>query len=167
MRIIDERAKENIRPYLIQSGLATGTVLLILLFLDVIEHTAIIATLGSTAFLVFTRPRAYASRTRPLAGGYAVGIVVGAFFAAGPWAFRTLAWPVPTSAILIVFGAMAVGAAIFLMVVTNTEHPPAAGMSLGLVMNSWDLWTLVYVFAAIAFMITMRRILQRYMIDLI
>lgn len=135
MKLIDEKAKQDIRPYLLQSLLATLTIFFILVFLDVLSHTAIIATLGSSAFLVFTRPRAYASRPRPLIGGYLVG--------------------------------MAVGSAIFLMVVTDTEHPPAAGMSLGLVLNQWDHKTLLFIFVAVIVMAVLRKYLQPYMVDLV
>lgn len=135
MKIIDEKAKQDIRPYLLQSFLATLTIFFILVFLDVLSHTAIIATLGSSAFLVFTRPRAYASRLRPLVGGYLVG--------------------------------MAVGSAIFLMVVTDTEHPPAAGMSLGLVLNQWDHKTLLFIIIAVMVMAVLRKLLQPYMVDLV
>jgi len=34
---------------------------------------------------------------------------------------------------LVLFGAIAIGFAIFIMAVTNTEHAPAAGIALGLV----------------------------------
>lgn len=135
MNIIDEKALKNIRPYLLQSILATLTILLILVFLDVLSHTAIIATLGSSAFLVFTRPGAYASRSRPLIGGYIIGMAVGVMYYYATLLSAYFSISVSQATVLIVFSAMAVGGAIFLMVVTDTEHPPAAGMSLGLVLN--------------------------------
>jgi len=163
MRIFDKNALTDIRPYLFQSLLATFTILLILLFLDVLSHTAIIATLGSTAFLVFTRPRAYAARLRPLLGGYLIGICVGVLC----YFLSLLPLPISRSTEYIIFAAIAVGAAIFLMVLTDTEHPPAAGMALGLVMNPWDADTLLFILSAILVMAALRRLLQPIMIDLI
>jgi len=167
MHWIDDKARTNLRPYLFQSGLAMFTVLLILLFLDTASHAAIIAVLGSSAFLVFTRPRAYASQPRRLLGGYVIGGAVGIachYISLFPlWSAMSIS---PT-AHLIVFGALAVGAGIFLMVVTNTDHPPAAGMSLGLVLNSWDKWDLMFIMAAVLFMAVMRKVLQSVMIDLV
>ena len=93
MRIIDSKFRPNAVRYVFQCCLATATILLALLFLDVREHTALVATLGATAFVVFTMPKSYPSRPRPLIGGYVVSV--------------------------------AVGAATFLMVITDTEHPPA------------------------------------------
>lgn len=167
MQLIDEKARKNLRPYILQSALATFFIFLILIFLDVLSHTAIIAALGSSAFLVFTRPRAYASRLRPLFGGYLIGTVVGMFFFYLSLIPGWVSLPISTSTVLIIFGAMAVGAAIFFMVVTNTEHPPAAGMALGMVMNAWDYRTIMYVLIAVAMMALLRHLLKRYMIDLI
>lgn len=166
MRILSERFREHRRPFVYQSTLATLTILLILLFLDVLSHTAIIATLGSSAFLVFARPQAYSSRPRPLLGGYAIGIVVGVAFYYLSLLPTMAGFPIATHTTYIVFSAMAVGVAIFLMLVTCTEHPPAAGMALGLVMNVWDVRTLAFIFSAVLFMAAVRRLLQRFMIDL-
>jgi len=74
---------------------------------------------------------------------------------------------VSEATMLIVFSALAVGGAIFLMVVTDTEHPPAAGMSLGLVLNQWDHRTLLFILLAVLVMAALRKILQPYMVDLV
>lgn len=34
-------------------------------------------------------------------------------------------------------GALAISLAVFTMVVTRSEHPPAAALALGLVLNDW------------------------------
>ena len=65
-----------------------------------------------------------------------------------------------------VFGALAVGIAILLMTLTNTEHAPAAGIALGLVLNEWDYATILFIFAALLFMIALRRFLRPLLIDL-
>ncbi|MFV1997290.1 MAG: HPP family protein [Acidiferrobacterales bacterium] len=167
MKIIDEKAKQDIRPYLLQSFLATLTIFFILVFLDVLSHTAIIATLGSSAFLVFTRPRAYASRPRPFVGGYLISMAVGVMFYYATLLPAYFSISVSQSTVLIVFSAMAVGSATLLMVVTDTEHSPAAGMSLGLVLNQWDHKTLLFIFFAVIAMAVLRKILHPYMVDLV
>jgi len=131
VQIISDQARQNIRPYVLQSILATLTIFIILIFLDALLHTAIIAALGSSAFQVFTRPCAYGSRSRTLIGGYLVGMTVGSVFYYATLLPAYLSLPVSEVTVLIVFSAMAVGGAIFLMVITNTEHSPAAGMALG------------------------------------
>lgn len=167
MEVIDQKALQNIRPYLIQCGLATLTMLMVLLFLDVVVHTAIIATLGSTAFTVFAMPRYYSARTRPLLGGYSIGILMGMlchYFSLFP---PLIQMPIPQRTLLVFFGALAVGAAIFAMILTKCEHPPAAGMALGLVLNTWDLQTITFVFGAVAMLAAVRKLLKSSLVDLI
>lgn len=166
-QLIDRKVSNNIRPYIFQSFLATLTVLLILIFLDVIDHIAMIAVLGSSAFLVFTRPRAYGSRPRPLIGGYIIGICVGALFFHLSQLPEMMSLPISANTVFIFFAAMSVGGAIFAMVITNTEHAPAAGLSLGLVVTNWNYSDLLFVICAVLFMALMRRFLQPVMIDLI
>lgn len=137
------------------------------MFMDVTDHITIIAVLGSSAFLVFTRPRAYGSRPRPLIGGYIIGISVGALFFHLSQLPGMMSMPVSANTVFIIFAAMSVGGAIFGMVITNTEHAPAAGLSLGLVVTSWSYIDLLFVMCAVLFMAVMRRLLQPVMIDLI
>lgn len=165
-RLIDPKFRHNTGPYLLQCGLAAATIVVILLFLDVISHTAIIATLGASAFIVFTMPRQYCSRPRPFLGGYLVGMTVGCLcclLSHAQFLNPLLLTPRTSS---IVFGALAVGAAILLMTITNTEHPPATGMALGLVLNEWDYQTLIFILLAILFMAGVRHLLKSKMINL-
>ena len=60
----------------------------------------------------------------------------------------------------VVFGAMSVGLAIFVMVITDTEHPPAAGLALGLILNEWSLLTIVVVFVGIISLSVIKFILK-------
>ncbi|MGB3341359.1 MAG: HPP family protein [bacterium] len=166
MNIIDKNVKKNLVRYVFQCGIATAAILLILIFLNVLTHTAIIASLGATAFIVFTMPRAYSSGPKPLIGGYLIGIIVGC----GCSLLSTLRFTLPFFITLItsytIFGALAVGIAIFLMAVTNTEHAPAAGISLGLVLNDWNYSTLLFVFTAVLFMAGLKELLRPILIDL-
>jgi len=166
MRIIDEKAQKNVRRYVFQCSLATLTILIVLMFLDVLSHTAIIATLGASAFVVFTMPKSYSSKPRPLIGGYIVGISVGClchFLSI----LRLVKSIVVTQTIsYVIFGGLAVGIAVFLMVITNTEHPPAAGMPLGLVLNKWDYLAIVFILGAIILMAGIRELLKPTLIDL-
>jgi CBS-domain-containing membrane protein len=59
-----------------------------------------------------------------------------------------------------VFGAMAVGLAIFVMVITGTAHPPAAGLALGLILNEWSPLTIVVVFAGIISLSVIKTVLK-------
>lgn len=167
MKIIDQKVRHNLGRYVFQCSLATFTILIVLLFLDVLSHTAIIATLGASAFIVFTMPESYESKPRPLIGGYLVGILVGCS------CYFLSMFPLMTSIFAtqetsyIAFGALSVGIAIFLMVITDTEHPPAAGMALGLVINRWDHMTIVFILCSVILMAAVKKLLKPIMMDLI
>ena len=47
------------------------------------------------------------------------------------------------------FGGLAVGLAIFVMVITNTEHPPAASIALGLVLNGFEPRVILFILLGI------------------
>ena len=53
------------------------------------------------------------------------------------------------------------------MVITNTEHPPAAGMSLGLVLNQWDHTTIIFILGAVTVMSVIKKLLRNKLMDLI
>jgi len=59
-----------------------------------------------------------------------------------------------------VFGAMSVGLAIFVMVITNTEHPPAASLALGLVLNEFNYRTVIVVLIGIISLSLIKAVLR-------
>ena len=165
--LIDKKFKRNPIKYFVQCFLAAFTVLAVLIFLDILNETAIIAALGASAFIVFTMPNQYSSDPRRLIGGYSVGLIVGLIF-----------YFISTSTIghgliknnipmIVIFGALSVGFAVFIMAVTNTEHAPAAGIALGLVINKWDHLTIIFILAAILWMSSVGILLKPYLMDLI
>jgi CBS-domain-containing membrane protein len=87
----------------------------------------IIASLGASTFIVTSMPHAHSARPRYLIGGYACGIFAGL-------AGFLLASACPTLHFAFVSGIV-VGLAIVLMVAFNFEHPPAAALSLGLIVS--------------------------------
>jgi CBS-domain-containing membrane protein len=91
----------------------------------------------------------YSSDPRRLIGGYAVGLIVGFIFyiiSASELGRNSIG---NTTTSFILFGSIAVGVAIFIMSVTNTEHPPSAGIALGLVIYKWDYVTIIFISIAI------------------
>ena len=167
MRLFDKKFRKNIHRYISQCMLATLTILAVLFFLDVLTETAIIAALGASAFVVFAIPNSYSSDPRRLIGGYIVGIVIGIICYLISIKFPTSDFFTNTEMSLIVFGAIAVGLSIFIMAVTNTEHPPAAGIALGLLINKWDWMTIIFILFAISWLTGVRKILNPYLMDLI
>jgi CBS-domain-containing membrane protein len=164
---IDKKFRKNYEQYLFQCVLATLTILAVLLFLDVLNEAALITALGASAFIVFTTPHQYSSDPRRLIGGYIVGLLVGFILFLISNTELVLNLVSSKTTILIVFASLAVGIAIFIMSITNTEHAPAAGIALGLVINNWDYLTILFIMLAIIWLVSIKIILKKYLIDLI
>jgi len=110
-------------------------------------------------------PHVRSSGSRYLIGGYIVGTVVGGFVSlvAGMVVFSS----VPVETTQIIFGAIATGLAIFCMVITDTEHPPAAALALGYVLNEWEPLTIVAILTGITLISMVKEIAKKHMIDLL
>jgi len=168
MNLIDDKVRKNFLNYLFQCALVTVILLLSLLFLNVLTETALIASLGATAFIVFAMPKSYSSSLRRLIGGYSIGISVGllcyylgiVFIDFSPLASMT------HHSSPIFFAALSVGLSIFFMTITNTEHAPAAGISLGLVINQWSASTLLFIIVVMIVMIVVQRLFHSFLINL-
>jgi len=116
------------KNYVIQSILAIAAIFIVLLVLS-LEHAVVIASIGSSVFVVFAMPNSVSSRPRSLIGGQLIGLLVGSIFG-----FFTLG-----SEISQMFAySFAVGTSIFLMVVLDMEHPPAAGTALGVAITGYS-----------------------------
>ena len=163
---IDKKFLENKCRYVIQCLGATFSIMAILTLLNVFTQTALIASLGATTFIIFAMPSAYSAQPRGIVGGYSLGLVIGSIF--GLVARSPYMANLPLSQILeyTFFSSLAVGLTIFLMVITNTEHPPAAGLALGLVLNTWDISTLASVMVAVLLLTGVKVLLTPYLIDL-
>jgi len=165
LNIIDKKFKGNKLKYFLQCMLASVTILVVLLFLNILEEAAIITALGASSFIVFAMPQSYSSGIKRLVGGYAVGLIIGFIFFLITNS-NILVNIFDTYTILIVAAAFSVGISIFIMTIINTEHAPAAGIALGLVINKWDHTTIIFIIIAVLWMVTIKTIFKKYLIDL-
>ena len=165
MYLIDKKLKHNVWRYIFQCGMATLTIIGILAFLNYVQHGAIIAALGASSFIVFTMPNSYPSRPRPLIGGYIIGVASGVACSLLMRSSFVLAIVPKPYVATVIFGGLAVGLAMFLMAITNTEHAPAAGMALALVLNPWELETIVFIFASVLWLKFIKKLLRRHLMD--
>ncbi len=169
MRVIDEKVGKNLSKYIFQCLIATIILLIALLFLDVITETAIIASLGATSFIIFTMPKSYSSSPKRLIGGYTIGISMGIicnYFGSIIYTNNSIFSLIKTNEVSIFFAAIAVGLSIFLMTITNTEHAPAAGIALGLVINQWNSSSVLFIIIVMLSMAATQHILKSYLINL-
>ena len=172
VRLIDRKFQAHPLRYVWQPLLAAVSIMIVLLLVGAVAHTVLIASLGASAFIVFTMPTTTAARPRYLIGGYVVGVGVGALFGLlyghlfGAAGIRELGtreelW-------LVAFAGLAVGLAIFVMVITNTEHPPATGVALGLVVNQqWDWRVLAVLILAVVALAVLRSLLRPFLKNLL
>ena len=131
-RLTDKRFRRYWKSYLFQCALCMVALLAILLVVDVVLRAAIVMAIASTAFIVFIAPHSQASSPRRVIGGHVVAVVVGGVL--------SLVYLVPewgelvTTSNLVrdLIAVLSVGLSALLMVLTDTEHPPAAGTALGL-----------------------------------
>jgi len=115
------------KNYVFQCLLATITVFIILYILT-LEHVIIVASMGSTAFVVFALPKSVSAQPRCVIGGNIVGLLCGTICSLIPMYNELLT---------LILYAIAVGLSIFIMVVIDTEHPPASGLALGVAISGY------------------------------
>ena len=105
--------------------------LAIILVVDVVLRAAIVAGVASSAFIVFMLPHSRASSPRRVVGGHAVAVAVGTALAL---LYTAPGWGDPAAmspAFQNLIAVLAVGLGFVIMILTNTEHPPAARTALG------------------------------------
>ncbi len=168
MNIIDDKVRKNVFNYVFQCVLAMLILLFVLFFLDTLMETVLIASLGATAFIVFAMPKSYTSSPRRLIGGYCIGISIGiiCYYLGNLLVDFSILHLITNHSSPIFFAAVAVGLSIFLMTITNTEHAPAAGIALGLVINQWTFSSVLFIIVVMILMAVIQHLLQPFLINL-
>ena len=96
MHIIDQSFRQAPRSYIVQSLLAVIVLVVILYFVEVLTHAAIVAALGSSVFIVFAMPKSMTAQPRRLIGGHVIGLLSGSLcyflFLTGPIGRLTSNW---------------------------------------------------------------------------
>lgn len=124
----NRRYSEAWRRVLLQTLVATVSMMIGLFFLRW-WGWPVATALASTNFVLFAMPHSPPARPRSAFGGHLIALLAGLACAYIPHASRF-------STILVY--ALSVGLAFFGMLVTDTEHPPAAGTALSAVMIGWS-----------------------------
>jgi CBS-domain-containing membrane protein len=167
MKLLDEKFRSNKARYIFQCVLATFAVFIVVLILDAMSDAAVIAALGASSFIVFTMPEAQMSGPRFLIGGYLVGMAAGGLCYYLSLVPSLTQLPIVQGFSSVVFGALSVGLATLLMVVTDTEHPPAASLALGLVLDEYNHRTVLVVLIGIISLSLIRAVLRPALKDLL
>jgi CBS-domain-containing membrane protein len=144
------------KNYLYQSFLATIIVFIVLLMLTM-QHAVVIASIGATAFIVFTMPRNITAKPRRVIGGHVVGLFSGSLCAL-----------IPHSSTLASMGvlSLAVGLSICLMVALDVEHPPASGTALGVAITGFHPEVMIAVLTSSIVLSLAHQFCKKYLKDL-
>ncbi len=140
---------------------------LILFALDLFTEGIVIASLGASGFIAFTGPHTHSSHPRFLVGGYLTGIFTAFLCTQLINSLRMVPFEALHQNGIALAGALAVGGSMFLMVVFNTEHPPASALALGLVIDGFPPTTALIAFITIVLLALTKHILKPYMINLL
>ncbi len=144
------------KNYLLQSLLAVAAVFAVFWVLAR-ENAIILASIGATAFIVFTIPKYPTAQPRRVIGGHALGLLTGSLVTLIPHSGES-----PT----IMVYALAVGASMFLMVALDMEHPPACATALGVAMAGFSARVAIAVFTSAIALSIVQRLLRKYLQDL-
>jgi CBS-domain-containing membrane protein len=162
--LLDRRFRRRKERYFTQAALAALTLAAVLLVKDALTNVAIVTAIASSAFIVFMTPNSRMALPRRVIGGHVAGVIVG--LAIGVPLHDVAGKPFNDSLIVDVAAAFGVGVAMLVMAATDTEHPPAAGTVLGLILAPDPLQNGAIVLGAAAGLSAVRAICRPWLIDL-
>ena len=169
IHILDTKlSRGRLKNYVIQSVVAGIVFYVLIRLLHEIGAYAFLAGAASSLFTVFAMPKSVTAQPRNVIGGHYLCFVIGCAFSFLYWSERVQ--PAWVSAETFHFTAIALGITVstFVMVLTDTEHPPAAGTTMAAILMkerfSWDLAMAVLIFPV--FLSTVRYIFRRQLKDL-
>ncbi len=154
---IDKKFRRYWKNYVFQSLFAAVGIFITLVFFNIQKRPIIIASIGSSVFIVFALPKNITAQPRRVIGGHIIGLLCGAL--------STLI-PHPSMVSSMLVYSFAVGISIFLMVITNTEHPPASGTALGIAVAGVSLHVAGALVASVVTLALLHHLLGPYMKDL-
>jgi CBS-domain-containing membrane protein len=165
VQTIDRKFLSHPKRYVFQTALATGTLAAVLVIGGALSNVAIITAIAASAFLVFIGPDQRLAQPRRVIGGHLTGCLAGL---AGALALGLIHDHVSGAAFVDeVIAAIAVGAGIIAMGMSDTEHPPAAGTVLGLVLGAHAIESAVVLMLAILMIHAARQLLRPWLVDLL
>ena len=164
IKFLDKNFKPHKLQYVLQAVLGGLAICAVLFMFDIVKHPMVVASFGASVFIAFTRPHQKISSPRHLIGGYIIGIIVGV---AIHYIFID---PIDQESsyrfIYVLAGGLAVCLTMFLMTITMTEHAPSTSIALGLVINDWEMNTVVYILIGIVVISLIQKALKPLMMDL-
>ncbi|MFO7727005.1 MAG: HPP family protein [Desulfonatronovibrio sp.] len=156
-----DKFKSDWQYYIFQSIAATLAIFFLLLLVSIQKKPVIVASIAATTFIVFAMPNYITAQPRNLVGGHIAGMLCGFLFSMIP--FHLI---LPQTVALSFMYALAVGASFFIMVATDTEHPPAAGTALGVAMAGFSLKITLTILISVTFLACVHYFFRHQLRDL-
>lgn len=163
---LDEGFKKHKKQFILQSLMAVGVVSMVLLFLDLLADGIVVASIGASSTIAFGNPHDKTASPRYLIGGYTFGVISGGFCCLVAFGLDQLVPGFNSGIVMALLGAFSVGLTMFLMVITNTEHPPSSALALGLVLNGFSVLSAAVAIIGITLISLTQRLLKKHMLDL-
>jgi len=162
LRLIDEKFRRDPGHFVLQTLLAFIVIAAVVLAMGALTNGAIVAALGASAFIVFAMPAHKTASPRCLVGGHLLCMATGALCSIPLRLGLIEASPVAQG----LLGAAAASLALFGMVVTDTEHPPAAGNALAFAVTSIGIEHAVFTAGTVVLLALVHRVLRGWLRDL-
>ncbi len=159
MPVLDREFRESWRRFVLQSLLAGGSIMLVTAALSSLPDLVIVASVGSSAFLMFSLPSRVVSSPKHVIGGHSVGIVSGVI------CYHINAALAPFIVPVALYG-VAVTVAFLLMAAFDVDHAPAAGTALGVAVNGIRAGDAAGVLLCCAMLCALHFALKRHLKDL-
>ncbi|MCK4718276.1 MAG: HPP family protein [Thermoplasmata archaeon] len=168
--IIDKKlmkGKGKAWNYVLQSWMAMVTVMMVLLVLDPVTEGIVVASMGASAFIVFAMPKQVTANPRNVVGGQTVGVLTGGLcYLLFIWEGFTCLLGSGSFGLIFAVG-LSVGLSTFFMAATDTEHPPASGTAVGIVIAGWSWEVALFIILAASMLSFAKFMLKRWLVDLL
>ena len=165
--LLDPKFRRHYRRYIYQALLATGAMACILLFVDSLSTAAIAAGLGSSVVGIFINPSGTTARLRAMVGGHTMALLLGSGFSLILFTGSIETFIATHGQFLDLAMAFSVGLLILVMAVTDTEHPPAAGIVIGMSSREWTPEVFGAILGALMLLAVIKLVLRQQLHDLL
>ena len=154
---IDSNFPQQWKAYIVQSSYAALSVYIITLILS--ENPVVIASIGATAFIIFALPNNNSAEPKRIIEEHFLGFFKGSCFAVFPFMHIII--------FKAIWFALSIGFTIFLMVILDFEHPPAAGTELGMTLVGYSLSAAIGIIISVLLFTIIGYISKPYVEDLV
>lgn len=165
--LLDPKFRRHYRRYIFQALLATATMTVVLLFVDSLSTAAIAAGLGSSVVGIYINPSGATARVRAVIGGHTMALIIGSALSFILFSGSMESFTLSHTEFHTLVMAVSVGLLILVMAVTDTEHPPAAGIAIGMTSREWTPEVFWAILGALVLLGAIKLILRRHLRDLL